>query len=99
MATEEELQALEAASDASAAAASTKLNASLLTVRSCVARIEDLKPKNGVDEVTYQKLIALIQDATRKNESIAMLRANVQSLGSSAVALVNDMAKIAGKLV
>ncbi len=99
MATEEELHELEEASEASAEAASAKLDARLRAIRSCVARIDDLKPKNGVDEVTYQKLVALVEDATRKNESIATLRANVQRMGSSAVALVNDMAKAVDKVV
>lgn len=98
MATDQELQELEEASNASADVASAALDASLKTVMSHVARLNELKPKTA-DEATYQKLIALVQDATRKNESIATLRANVQQLGGSAVALLNDMAKLAGKVV
>lgn len=98
MATDKELQELEEASNASADVASAALDASLITVMSHVARINRLKPKTA-DEATYQKLIALVQNATRKNESIVTLRANVQKLGGSAVALLNDMAKLAGKVV
>lgn len=98
MASDKELQELEEASNASADVASALLDASLKTVMSHVARLNQLKPKTA-DEAIYRKLVALAQEATRKNESIATLRANVQKLGGNAVALLNDMAKLAGKVV
>lgn len=98
MATDKDLQELEEASNASADVASAALDANLKTVMSHVARINELRPKTA-DEATYQKLIAFVQDATRKNESVATLRANVQKLGGSAVALLNGMAKLAKKVV
>lgn len=98
MATDKELQELEEASNVSAAAATAQLDASLTTVMNHLTRIKLLKPKT-TDETTYSRLIALLQDATRKNESIANIRANVQKLGGNAVALLNDMAKLASKVV
>lgn len=98
MATAKELQELEEASNASAEVATAALDVSLKTVMNHIAGIDQLKPKMA-DEATYRKLVALVQDATRKNDSIANLRANVQKLGGSAVALLNDMAKVASKVV
>lgn len=98
MATAKELQELEDASNASAEVATAALDASLKSVMAHIGRFQQLKPK-VTDEATYRKLIALVQGATRKNESIATLRANVEKLGGSAVALLNDMAKMVGKVV
>lgn len=98
MATAKELQELEEASNASGEIASAALDVNLKTVMSHVARIHQLKPKMA-DEATYRKLVALVQEATQKNESVAALRAKVAKLGESAVAMLNDMAKIAGKVV
>lgn len=98
MATAKELQELEEASKKSADVAAKALDASLKTVMSNINRIDRLKPKTA-DEATYQKLVAVVQEATSKNESIAILRANVQKLGAGAVAMLNDIAKLAGKIV
>lgn len=98
MATVKELQELEQASNAAAEVATAALDASLRTVMIHIDRFKQMKPK-VTDEATYRKLIALVQDATRKNESIATLRANVERLGGSAVVLLNDMVKMVGRVV
>lgn len=98
MATAKELQELEEASNKSADVAASALDESLKTVMSHLARIDRLKPKTA-DEATYQKLVPVLQEATRKNESVAALRANVQKLGAGAIVMLNDMAKLARNLV
>lgn len=97
MATEKELQELEEASDKSAEIATAALDASLKAVMRHVKQIDRLKPQTA-DEATYKKLVAVVQASARKNESVAALRANVQKLGSGAVAMLNEMAKLAGKI-
>lgn len=98
MATADELKALEEASDASAQAAATLLDADLKNVMKHLERLKQLKPKTA-DEATFRRLMGVLQHGTRRNESAAVVRANVQKLGSGAVALFNEMAKLAGKVV
>jgi len=95
--TPEEREELRKASEASAQKARALLDEDLRLVMDQVQRINDLKPKT-TDEETYEKLIAVVRDATAKNESLATLKQNVQQLGSSAVALLTEMAGIARKL-
>lgn len=97
MATAKELQELEEASNASGELASAKLDVSLQAVMRHVARIDQLNPKMG-DEATYRRLVALVQEATHRNESAAALRAKIERLGAGAVAMMNEMAKVATKI-
>lgn len=97
MATKKELEELEAASSQSAAFASSALDAQIKSIMNHVDRIDQLKPKT-TDEATYQKVVAAVKDATRRNESAAELRANVQKLGSGAMAVLNEMARLARKV-
>lgn len=97
MATEDELKALREASESAATEARALLDDELKTVMDEVARISELKPETADDE-TYQKLIAVVQEATARNHSIATLKQNVQNLGEGAVELFKTMAAIAKKL-
>jgi len=94
MATEEELRALREASEAAAAKARALLDDEVKAVMDEVARIEELKPKT-VDEETYKKLVAAVQEATAKNHSVATLKRNLESLGKGAISLFKEMASIA----
>lgn len=98
MATQKELQELEEASNKSADIATAALDASLKAVVNNLKQIDRLKPKMA-DEATYKKLVAVVQESTRKNESIAALRASVQKLGTGAVGMLEEMARVAGKIV
>lgn len=98
MATPEELKALEEASNASADAASALLDADLKNAMKQLERLKQLKPKTA-DETTYRRLFEVLQQGTRRNESVAVVRANVQKLGSGAVALFKEMAALAGRVV
>lgn len=98
MPTPEELRELEAASEASAAAASRLLDRELEVVMRHVSRLQELMPKTA-DDATYRKLIAVVEECSNRNESVAALRARVEKLGSGSVALLRDVAKLAGYAV
>ncbi len=97
MATEEELRRLREASEASAASARVLLDEDVKTVMAEVGRINELKPA-ATDQATYDKIMKVVQEATSRNESIATLKQNVETLGESAVSLFREMAEIARSL-
>lgn len=98
MPTPEELRELEAASEDAAAVASRLLDRELEAVMRHVSRLQELRPKTA-DEATYRKLISIVEECTNRNESVAALRARVEKLGSGAVALLRDVAKLASYAV
>lgn len=55
--------------------------------------LEQLRPK-VTDKETYEKLIAEVEKATRKNESIAQLKKRITQLGSDAVRLGKETVKL-----
>ena len=64
-----------------------------------VATLKTTAAPQTADSETYAKIIAVVEQATRKNESIAQLKANLKKLGGTAVALVKDVAgKVRDKL-
>jgi len=94
MASDEELERLRRASEQSASKARALLDDELETVMSEVDRLEELKP-DTVDPQTYDRLIETVREASRRNESIATLRRNVENLGESAVSAFKEVAAIA----
>lgn len=94
MATPEELAKLRRASEQSAEKARKLLDDEVSDIMAEVARISELKPETA-DEETYEKLVSVVTEATRRNESIAAIKKNVEELGDSAVALFKEMASIA----
>lgn len=98
MPTEEELKALREASEAAAAKARALLDYEVKVVMDEVRRIEELKPKTA-DEEMYKKIIAIVQEATAKNYSIAKVKENLEKLGKGAVSLFKEMAAIAKGII
>lgn len=97
MPTPEELEQLRNASDESARKARELLDLDVKTVVDEIARINELKPETANEEI-YNKLVEVITEATNKNESIAILKENVEKLGDSAVSIFKEMAGIAKTL-
>jgi hypothetical protein len=97
MATPEELEKLRKASEESARKARELLDAEVKSVMDEVSRINELKPPTA-DQATYDRLVKVVTDATRKNESLATLKSKVEKLGDSAVSLFKEMAGIAKSL-
>ena len=91
MATEEELRQLREASSASAGKARDLLDEHIKSLMDNVNQMDKLKPVTA-DNATYEKLIAVVREATAKNHSIATLKANIQNLGEGAVSLAKDIA-------
>ena len=86
------------ASEKSAEKARELLDAEVKTVMDEVAKLDKLKPKTA-DEEAYNRLVNVISEATKRNESIATLKENVEKLGKSAVTLFKEMAKIAKTVI
>ena len=55
--------------------------------------LENLRP-NITDEETYNKLIAAVEEATRRNEDLAQLKARLEKLGSTAISVVRKAARL-----
>ena len=55
--------------------------------------IEKLRPKVS-DQATYNKVIAEVEQATRRNESVAELMQRVEGLGSSAISVAKEVADL-----
>lgn len=53
--------------------------------------LESLTP-NVTDRETYEKLIAVVKEATAHNMAIAELKQKIQALGKGAVGLAKDVA-------
>jgi uncharacterized iron-regulated protein len=52
--------------------------------------LENLRPR-VTDQETYDKLIAVVKEATEKNEDISQLVTRVKSLGNAAVSLAKKI--------
>lgn len=55
--------------------------------------VGDFVPKTGTKE-DYDKLVAAVEVATKKNESIAALRERIKALGTSVVSLATSLGLI-----
>jgi len=53
-------------------------------------KLEELRPRI-TDEVTYDKLIAEVKEATARNESLAQFRERVEKLGPAALRVVKEL--------
>ena len=82
-----------AAQDA-ARAADAELAAELGALKArTAADLAALKPQVS-DPASYDQLIAAVQEATARNESLAQLQARVVALGDKAVAIAKEAAKL-----
>ena len=59
-----------------------------------VSRLQELKPQTA-DAATYKKLMDVVQQACRNNESVATLKQNVENLGEGAVKLFGEVVAVA----
>ncbi len=55
--------------------------------------LEKLRPKVS-DETSYNKLIAAVEEATQRNESLAELKNRIEKLGTEVVRLGKEAAKL-----
>lgn len=55
--------------------------------------LESLRPQI-TDEETYDRLIAAVEEASRRNESLAQLKTRLEALGSTAVNVGKKAAKL-----
>ena len=94
MATDEELAELIGAADEAAAEASALLDDELEALLEAANQLNELKPDTA-DDASYAQLMAVIQQASAHNESVATLKANIASLGKGAITLAKG---ILGKL-
>ena len=94
---EERRRQMEQASRRADEAAAELLHQSLQVLYDEVARLDEVRPQTADDE-TYNSLIAAVQDATARNQSIAELVNRVKALGEGAVALVKELATAAVRL-
>ncbi len=56
-----------------------------------IVRLKATGGPGGADPKTYAELLAVVEDATRKNETTARVLARVKKLGSGAVGLAKDL--------
>ena len=55
--------------------------------------LENLRPKIADKEV-YDELIAIVEDATSKNESLAELKGRIEKLGLKGIDIVKEVVKL-----
>jgi hypothetical protein len=56
-----------------------------------IVKLKATAGQGGADPKTYAELLAVVEDATRKNESTAQVLARVKKLGDSAMTLAKDL--------
>ncbi len=95
MGTREDLKnSLKKASDEAVAAADALLSEELSALKSATQTDFDaLRPKVS-DQVTYDKLIAVVSEATQQNISLAELKNRLQQLGKAGLTLAKEVAKL-----
>ena len=80
----------------SGAAADSLLDGELNALRAATRiDLDRLKPKVA-DSATYNQLLAVVEDSTRKNESLAQLKTRVETLGKEAVSIVKTVTTLLG---
>jgi len=57
--------------------------------------IEGLRPKVE-DQETYDRLIAVVEESTRNNESLAQLKGRIEKLGATALSLAKSVVRLLG---
>jgi hypothetical protein len=88
---EERKRRLAEAADESAKVADAMLENRLKALKAATRTdLEKLKPQVA-DTATYNKLIAVIEESTRKNESLAQLKDRVHALGKEVVGMVKQV--------
>lgn len=92
MPSEEEIQRqLEAAADEAEEFANLTLEAEFNALKAATAvDLENLKPQVS-DPEAYDKLLAAVQEATAKNESIAEFTNRLKTLGGNVVKLAKEV--------
>ena len=56
-----------------------------------IVRLKATAGLGGADPKTYAELLAVVEDATRKNESTAQILDRVKKLGDGAIGLAKDI--------
>ncbi len=79
------------ADEQAAAKARTLVKEDIEILMSEIAKIKVAAGQGGADPNTYAELLAVVEDATRKNESTAQVLARVKKLGAGAVGLAKDL--------
>lgn len=80
------------ADEEAAAKARTLVQKDIKVLMAEIAKLKAAVGQGGADPKTYAELLAVVEDATHKNESTAQVLARVKKLGDSAVALAKDLA-------
>lgn len=92
---DESLKDLEGLSEEAAAETDEALKAELNKLKSMTRTdLEKLRPQ-VTDQETYDKLIAVVKEATERNEDIAQIVTRVKGLGGAAVSLAKKIGGLA----
>jgi len=85
------------ASQSAAAADATLKNDEVALLQKTAVDLGTLRPKVS-DPASFDKLIAAVNESTRRNESIAQLKQRITDLGKGALAVAKEVAAIAAKV-
>ena len=62
------------------------------------AEIDEITPGDTTDIETYRKLMAVVEEASRRNVEVAALRERVLALGAVAIEIVKKVPPMAARL-
>ncbi|MCX5795027.1 MAG: hypothetical protein NTY77_06005 [Elusimicrobia bacterium] len=66
-------------------------------LKNTATKLEDFRPIIGLSKEDFEKLVAAVNESTRRNEDAALLKKRIDKLGGAVVNVASKIVQLAGK--